>query len=371
MDRGLAKDLTKVLASRGRMGDTQVAHVGKGEMLIPRRVLDENPTLYTALAKSFSKSGLDPIEFFAGMNTAKVNPETGAEEFYDSEGGGYADFGGGQAAGDLSGSAAADAGLSDGSGANDYGAQSDYADGSRNSADGRPGSSSEARGGPAGGPLGDRGGEASGSGNPDDGGSEKTSGFTVTGNDIGRALGGLAGSLLGPAGSAFGSFFGGKIADAFGIGGPAFSVGGNTLTGGGTTFESADDPGSPADGFGGGGPNADTQVPQQYAPKSQAFSRPGELAAPDFLGLNPAMTDLQRRSAIATFGSQGEDSSYRDPRVKDYYYNLIQRALVNDQGGLNDYSSTVLPVEERYLRQTLGLNYEPQSQSLLNAIAGA
>lgn len=379
MDRQLAQGLTQALARKGRRGDTQIAHVAKGEFHIPKRVLNENPTLYAGLAKAFQKSGLDFMDFVSGKGTAKVNPETGAEEFYDAAD--YGDAGG------------AWGGYSDPGSVDANGGAPDYSDGSRNDAQGTPGPSSEARGGPEG-DAPNNGGGANDSGvtishtksteipesdipdKPLPGGTTvtpgqqqgPTQGVTITNGDLVGAGFSLFGALTGagPVGSLAGR--GAQMAMGEWGDRPAFSFGGGPLSGSGRG-QAADDSGDPMAFDGGeylwGG------KPQVYEAAKQTFGKPGEMGAPDFLGLNPAMTDLQRRSAIATFGSQGEDSTYRDSRVRDYYYNLLRRALVNDQGGVNDYSSTVLPVEERYLRETLGVNYQPQSEALLNAIASS
>jgi len=70
-------------AEMGRFGDNRMAHVEDGEMIIPRRVLDQNPRLSAMLIGAFEESGLDPEEFMVGSEESKINPETGEEEFFD------------------------------------------------------------------------------------------------------------------------------------------------------------------------------------------------------------------------------------------------------------------------------------------------
>lgn len=67
----------------GRYGDSNMSHTEDGEMIIPRRILENNPSLLKALIGEFKQAGLNPMEFMVGSDDAKVNPETGEEEFFD------------------------------------------------------------------------------------------------------------------------------------------------------------------------------------------------------------------------------------------------------------------------------------------------
>jgi hypothetical protein len=67
----------KVLALQGRGGDTAVAHLEPGEMVIPRRVL--TPELAQLIAAEAAARGIDPKQLVVG--TGSINPATGTEEF--------------------------------------------------------------------------------------------------------------------------------------------------------------------------------------------------------------------------------------------------------------------------------------------------
>ncbi len=69
----------KVLALQGRGGDTAVAHLEPGEMVIPRAVL--TPQLAQLIAAEAAKRGIDPKQLIVGSRKASINPATGAEEF--------------------------------------------------------------------------------------------------------------------------------------------------------------------------------------------------------------------------------------------------------------------------------------------------
>jgi hypothetical protein len=114
-----------------------------------------------------------------------------------------------------------------------------------------------------------------------------------------------------------------------------------------------------------GGP---PRPPQAQGPKP--FTRPQERGGPSFLSLHPAMSNLQRRAAIATFATQGMDNRYRDNDTKDYWRNLIERALITDTGDLAEFGN-VLPIELQYIQQVLGKGSPNSTQSLLEAIAAS
>ncbi len=69
----------KVLALQGRGGDTAVAHLEPGEMVVPRSVL--TPQLAQLIAAEASKRGIDPKQLIVGSHKASINPATGTEEF--------------------------------------------------------------------------------------------------------------------------------------------------------------------------------------------------------------------------------------------------------------------------------------------------
>lgn len=69
----------KVLALQGRGGDTEVAHLEPGEMVVPRSVL--TPQLAQLIAIEAAKHGIDPKQLVVGGHRASINPATGVEEF--------------------------------------------------------------------------------------------------------------------------------------------------------------------------------------------------------------------------------------------------------------------------------------------------
>jgi hypothetical protein len=68
----------KVLALQGRGGDTAVAHVEPGEMVIPRAML--TPEVMELIASEAQRRGIDPRRLMVG-GQGSINPATGAEEF--------------------------------------------------------------------------------------------------------------------------------------------------------------------------------------------------------------------------------------------------------------------------------------------------
>ena len=68
------------LASLGRFGDTQTAHVTKGEMIIPNYVLNDTG-LRTELNKVMERMGADPARYTVGGKKVSLNPQTGRPEF--------------------------------------------------------------------------------------------------------------------------------------------------------------------------------------------------------------------------------------------------------------------------------------------------
>lgn len=103
--------------------------------------------------------------------------------------------------------------------------------------------------------------------------------------------------------------------------------------------------------------------------QSQGYSRPGMAALPNVLNFDPAMTELQRRAAIATYATHSGEGPYKTVDASNYYDNLLRRALISDTGALNPVDS-LLPVERQYLSQFRGIN-PTTTETLLNAIGTA
>ena len=73
------------LSALGRNGDTTVAHVTPGEVVIPVSVT-QDPRVAGLLGAILNQHGKTLDEFVVGHPGAKTNPTSGAQEFYDSFG---------------------------------------------------------------------------------------------------------------------------------------------------------------------------------------------------------------------------------------------------------------------------------------------
>jgi hypothetical protein len=91
----------------------------------------------------------------------------------------------------------------------------------------------------------------------------------------------------------------------------------------------------------------------------QAPYSPSEMKLPGSLQELGGLTDEQRRSYLATQGSQGEGLG---GNARDYYANLLQRNIQADKGAL-------MPVESQYL-STQGVNSSLSGQQLIDALRG-
>ena len=70
------------LASQGRGGDTMLAHVSPGEMVIPAQVL-EDPTIKQQFLSFLMEQGIeDPERYVVGSDSNSINPSTGFPEFF-------------------------------------------------------------------------------------------------------------------------------------------------------------------------------------------------------------------------------------------------------------------------------------------------
>ena len=73
------------MAAMGRNGDTQLAHVSPGEMMVPRQVLDNNPGLNSGINAAIMDMGGDPNRYMVGNQSNSINPMTGQPEFFFAE----------------------------------------------------------------------------------------------------------------------------------------------------------------------------------------------------------------------------------------------------------------------------------------------
>jgi len=144
-------------------------------------------------------------------------------------------------------------------------------------------------------------------------------------------LGRQARSAYGPEAVADPTFEGGRQMGAF-MGGPDFP--GNLGTGLGEMRNEAFVP---------------VANPTPRYLRGGEMAPPQEISS--FIG--PGMSDIQQRALISTYGTQGVNSAFRTDPVRRYYANLLSRGLISDAGApvQNPY---VLPIEQQYASQVLG-----------------
>ena len=70
------------MAAMGREGDNMLAHLESGELVIPRKFLDENEEFKSYVMAFFDGQGVDPERYIAGSDANSLNPETGIAEFF-------------------------------------------------------------------------------------------------------------------------------------------------------------------------------------------------------------------------------------------------------------------------------------------------
>lgn len=96
------------LAGMGRGGDTAMAHLTPGEVVIPKSIVQMYPDLVQSISDAIRRRGRNPRDFIVGAPEGPLNPVTGVEEFGfggDGVGGGEAGDspGGGGFGGDSTG----------------------------------------------------------------------------------------------------------------------------------------------------------------------------------------------------------------------------------------------------------------------------
>ncbi len=64
----------------GRQGDTELAHLTEGEMVIPPHIL--TPELHAELAQAIAAAGADMGRYTVGGTDDSLNPATGAREYW-------------------------------------------------------------------------------------------------------------------------------------------------------------------------------------------------------------------------------------------------------------------------------------------------
>lgn len=77
------ENVAKGLASLGRYEDNYIVHAAEGETVIPKEVLDANPSLRDSLFKQMKAIGIEsPERYVVGNELNSINPDTGQPEFF-------------------------------------------------------------------------------------------------------------------------------------------------------------------------------------------------------------------------------------------------------------------------------------------------
>ena len=83
-DQGLAnfENIANKMAAYGRFGDDKVVHVETGELVVPRRLIEQSPELKESIFQHLREAGIeDPERYVVGNSENSFNPETGLREF--------------------------------------------------------------------------------------------------------------------------------------------------------------------------------------------------------------------------------------------------------------------------------------------------
>lgn len=73
--------LTQIMGALGRKGDSVVGHLSKGDVVIPRHAVMQNPEFLTKLKKVMADNHSDYRTHIVGSGFENKNPTTGAPEF--------------------------------------------------------------------------------------------------------------------------------------------------------------------------------------------------------------------------------------------------------------------------------------------------
>lgn len=295
------------LAQKGRGSDTSMAHVTPGDVVVPRDVWMENPTILGMVKKSFDKHGMDYGSHMVGSGRENINPETGLPEFR---------FGGGWLK-----PLATIAGF--------------------------------ALGGPVGGALA-AGGTSLLQGEGVKGALLSGGGAYLGGQFLGTGTGDIAGNLTtNSITRGLGESLAGSALGGIGVNGLTGSLTGQAI---GSMANNAMKP--VPTGEVGGYRSATPTTPQE----NLDISRPEDMALPGSLSGLGGLSDVQRTSNIATQGVEGQGAS---PEAQAYFLNQIRRRLTDD----NSTASEINPAEENYLKRS-GVSYQPGDvKSILEGIA--
>lgn len=317
--------ITHLMAAAGRKGDSHVGHLTAGDVVIPREVAMRDPSILMKLKKNMEEGGGDYRTHIVGSGYENRNPHTGAPEFNWLSGILKTVL---KSAPSVAGAVIGNTLLPGVGGALGAAAGSKLSGGSNTQA------------------LLSAGGTYLGSqflgGAPGDIAGNLTTSSIPGASSLGE---GLANGSLGTAGSALGASSFGSL-----VGG----LEGQSIAG--------------LVGGAGAAPAADTPAPNVGGPKNADLptSAPKAASLPSSLSGFNGLDSLQQGTGIATQGVYGGGTSGDE---SNYFTNLLQRQLIDDKGGYNDYGSNVNPTEESYLHNNLGLQFDPNTPSLLQAIA--
>ena len=67
----------------GRFGDTSMAHVSPGEMVVPKEILNRRPNLQRGIMGAIAQEGMDPRRYTVGAPQNSINPMTGQPEYFN------------------------------------------------------------------------------------------------------------------------------------------------------------------------------------------------------------------------------------------------------------------------------------------------
>lgn len=84
-DKGIAEfePVAKKMASYGRFGDDVVIHAERGELVVPKELIDGNPKLKESIFGHLRELGVEnPERYVVGSKENSLNPDTGMPEFF-------------------------------------------------------------------------------------------------------------------------------------------------------------------------------------------------------------------------------------------------------------------------------------------------
>ena len=80
---GQFDDVIAEMAAMGREGDDVIAHLQTGELVIPAKLLEDNPDMKETIFAFLEGQGIeDPQRYVVGSDANSINPDTGAAEFF-------------------------------------------------------------------------------------------------------------------------------------------------------------------------------------------------------------------------------------------------------------------------------------------------